>query len=164
MVISQDEKYFSDRLCGVALDGVALTLIQRVKKLMAARPDMKPKDFGRAIGRTTPSWVSEFFNEKRTTNDLRLVIRIAKVFAVPVGYLLNEADEPEADAQTLTLLGAFRTMEQVDREIVLRMAVGLARRNGGGDDAPPPPSGTGGAGGAPHTPPGPRKPRPRKHR
>lgn len=147
----------------MGLDALGATLLQRVRELMAARPDLDRLTFGRAIGRPTPSWLSEFFSGNRTTNDLRLVVKIARVFGVPVGYLLNERADEEPDAPTLTLLGAWRTMERRDREILLQMAIGLVRRNGATDSPQLPPGGHAGNGGAPHTSAATKKSRPRKH-
>ena len=107
------------------MDLVGTNLLQRVRDLLATRADMSRQAFGVAIKRPTPSWISEFFAGKRTTNDLRLVLRMARVLRVPVSYLLNEAVDDSADAQTLSLIGAWRDLGQKQRNAVLRLALDL---------------------------------------
>lgn len=109
------------------LDAIGRILLQRVRELLAARPDLDRRTLGRGIGRTTPSWLSEFLNGRRTTNDLRLVIRMARFLGVPVGFLLNERDPPD-DAQTVTMMGAWEELASDDREAVLQLALRLRRR------------------------------------
>jgi transcriptional regulator with XRE-family HTH domain len=90
------------------MDPVGARLLQRIQGLLATRPDLKDRTiFGRRIGRPTPSWLSEFLNGKRTTNDLRLVLKIAKVFGVSVGYLLGES-EPERERGRRDAAGDLR--------------------------------------------------------
>jgi transcriptional regulator with XRE-family HTH domain len=126
ITISQREKIFSVNLRPV--DDLGRMLLQRIRELLAARADINRNDFARRIGRPTPSWISEFFAGKRTTNDLRLVVKMAKVFSVPVGYLLNETG-PEMDATTLSLFGVWRDLHDPhDREAVLQLALTLKAR------------------------------------
>jgi transcriptional regulator with XRE-family HTH domain len=119
------------------VDGIADVLLQRIRALLAARPDVSRRDFARAIGRPTPSWISEFFAGKRTTNDFRLVVRMARFFGVPVGYLLNEADR-EMDAATASLLGAWRDLREPNRNAVLQLALHLRSQQGGPAPLGPP--------------------------
>lgn len=109
----------------VGVDDVGQRLLGRVLELLAQRPDLDPAVFFKAIGRATPSWRSEFLNGHRTTNNLRLVLAMAKFFRVPVSYLLDVRSESE-DAATVTLLGAWRSLSrQTDREAVLQLALTL---------------------------------------
>jgi transcriptional regulator with XRE-family HTH domain len=111
------------------VDHVSETVLKRVQGLLESRQDVKRVDLAVAIRRESPSWLSEFLAGKRQTNDLRLVIRMARFFGVPVGYLLNEV-EPEHDGQTTALLAAWhRLTDQRDRDAVLGIALTLARRD-----------------------------------
>jgi len=105
------------------VDPIAAMLRQKIEELLATRPDVTRADFGRAIARGD-SWISEFFNDKRTTNDLRLVVRMARFFGVPVGFLLHESHR-EDDAQTVSLIGAWRDLDTDHRETVLQLALRL---------------------------------------
>lgn len=124
-LISQTENFFSLQQCSV--DAVGKALLQRVNDLLAARPDLERQDFGRAIRRGRP-WLSEFFSGKRTTNDLRLVYKMAKFFGVPAGYLFNADSAPHDDAQTVTLLGAWRDLDGEHRDTVLQLVLRLRPR------------------------------------
>lgn len=128
--ISRRENLFSLQLSRV--DATGTVLVQRIRELLAARQVSRP-DFGRAVKRGH-SWISEFFSGNRTTNNLRLVIKIARFFGVSVGYLLGEA-EAERDAETVTLLAAWRALQHSPRErkSVLQLAVSLSGLNGGTD-------------------------------
>lgn len=120
-LISQYGNFYSLQQCHV--DAVGKGLLQRVNDLLAARPDLGRQDFGRAIKRGKP-WLSEFFSGKRTTNDLRLVYKMAKFFGVSPGYLLTgENGRGADDAQTVTLLGAWSELERDDRDAVLQLAL-----------------------------------------
>jgi hypothetical protein len=111
------------------VDQLAEALHGRVLGLLAARPDVSKADFGRAI-RRGPSWLSEFFSKQRTTNDLRLVARMARFFGVSIGYLLGESDGRAEDAEVLSLLAAWRGLRtQKDRRAVLQLAVHLSVRD-----------------------------------
>lgn len=125
--ISRFEKNISLYLSGV-VDDVGETLKQRITELLDQRPDLERAEFGRRIGRGH-SWISEFFAGIRSTNNLRLVIRIAKVLGVPASYLLNEPTN-EHDGLTLTLLSAWKDLEERDKKVVLTAALGL-RPHGG---------------------------------
>jgi hypothetical protein len=138
--ISRPENYFSVQL--PVVDSVGVTLLRRVKDLLATRADMSRLEFGQFIKRPTPSWVSEFFAGKRTTNDLRLVIRMARVLRVPVSHLLNEADDAP-DARTLSLMGAWKALDEKQQKAVLRLALDL---RGDADTEPPGSSGPSSAG------------------
>lgn len=125
-LISQPENFFSLQRCRV--DAVGKALLQRVNDLLAARPDLERSDLGRAIRRGKP-WISEFFSGKRTTNDVRLVHKIAKFFGVPASYLFSaESDQPHDDAQTVTMLGAWRDLDAEHRETVLQLVLRLRPR------------------------------------
>lgn len=107
------------------MDPVGVRLLQRIQGLLATRPDLKDRAvFGHRIGRPTPSWLSEFLNGKRTTNDLRLVMKIAKVFGVSVGFLLGEV-EKERDAGAATLLATYEMVNERDRGLLLSFAASL---------------------------------------
>ena len=134
--ISRVEKYISGTLLPV--DALGATLLQRVKDLLATRADMSRREFGRAIKRPTASWISEFFGGKRTTNDLRLVLRMARVLRVPVSHLLNESGDV-TDARTLSLMGAWKDLDERQQKAVLRLALDL---RGDGDTDTPGPSGS----------------------
>lgn len=118
-----------------------MTLRQRVTELLAARPEMERADFGRGI-RRGHSWISEFLAGLRTTNDLRLVIKISRVFGVSVGYLLGESDRP-LDPGAATLVATWEVLDARDRELLLSVASTFRQRgspteptNGGPDDVP----------------------------
>jgi transcriptional regulator with XRE-family HTH domain len=108
-------------------DQVGATLLQQIESLLEQRPEEDEQRLFHAIGRNTPSWRSEFLSGKRTTNDLRLVIAIARFFRVTVSYLLNEQPD-STDAATVTLLAAWRSLpSKRDRDAVLHLAIELAR-------------------------------------
>lgn len=131
--ISHSEKNISVRYWRV--DQTANTLLERIRGLLAARPELDRQDFGRAIKRETPSWLSEFFSGKRTTNDLRLVIRMARFFGVTVGHLLNETGRSE-DADTTTLMAAWdHITDKRDRQALLNLALMLRGRDDEGGSA-----------------------------
>ncbi len=104
------------------MDTIGKNLQQKVADLLRAKGDDWPA-LGTAIKRG-PSWVSEFSNGKRTTNDLRLVVKMARYFGVPVSCLLSEPGAKH-DASTAMLLGAIELLEERDRRIVLRLALDL---------------------------------------
>jgi hypothetical protein len=104
-------------------DKLAKTLLRKVEELLAAHPDADWPRFADAIQRGD-SWISEFRSGKRTTNDLRLVVKMARFFTVPVGYLLNEHEA--RDATTMLLLGAWERLTPNEQEAVLRLSVTLA--------------------------------------
>jgi len=106
-------------------DPVGAILLDRIRALLAQRPDVDEAQFFERVGRPTPSWRSEFLSGKRSTNDLRLVIAMARFFKVPIGYLLDEGPS-QPDAATVTLLGAWKSLKnQRDRDLVLSIAVKL---------------------------------------
>jgi transcriptional regulator with XRE-family HTH domain len=108
------------------MDPVGVRLLQRIQGLLATRPDLKDRAvFGRRIGRPTPSWLSEFLNGKRTTNDLRLVIKIAKVFGVNVGYLLGDGNNHDLDEGAATILATYTMVNERDRGLLLSFAASL---------------------------------------
>lgn len=131
--ISRFENIFSlqlDRL-PKRLDTVGQRLLARILDLLAHRSDVTQRDFLRAMGRPTPSWRSEFFSGQRTTNDLRLVMKMARYFGVTTSYLLAE-DDRAPDAETMTLLSAWDAItDERDRKAVLSLALQLKPRNGG---------------------------------
>jgi transcriptional regulator with XRE-family HTH domain len=102
------------------VDAVGKALLQRVLELLAARPEMSRADFGRRIGRGH-SWVSEFCAGLRTTNDLRLLLKIGRAFRVSVGYLLGES-ERRLDPGAATLLATWEVLDPRDRELLLSVA------------------------------------------
>lgn len=123
---SRHENYFSLPLSRV--DAIGKGLLQRVNELLATRPDLGRDDLGRAIRRGKP-WISEFFSGKRTTNDLRLVFKMARFFGVPIDFLLrDDARVVREDAQTVTLLGAWNDLDTDHRETVLQLALRLRQR------------------------------------
>lgn len=123
-IFSRPEKDISVYL--EAVDDLAERLLQRINALLKERADLNQVAFGRHIGRGR-SWVSEFFNKTRTTNDLRLVVAMARVLRVPPGYLLNVETAPQ-DAKTTTLLGAWQTLtDERDRDAVMNLALQLRR-------------------------------------
>lgn len=109
------------------MDATGEILRQRVTELLAARSDLTRADFGRRIGRGH-SWLSEFFAGLRTTNDLRLVMKISRVFGVPVGYLLGEADR-QMDAGAASLLSSWAVIALADRPMLLALAASLRQRS-----------------------------------
>lgn len=123
-----------------AVDSLGQTLLQRIKDLLGTRTDISKEQFFRAIGRPTPSWRSEFWSGKRTINNLRLVVRIAKFFNVPVGYLLNEQGA-EQDPRTVSMMGLWADLrDPLDRDAVVGLAIQLKRRQdaaAGGSTEPP---------------------------
>lgn len=117
------------------MDAVGQRLLDRVSCLIATRPDLQDRAvFGRLIGRPTPSWLSEFFGGKRTTNDLRLVVKMARVFGVTVGYLLGEA-EPDRSEGAATLLATWDAADERDRRMLLQFAATIRRSIG--EESPP---------------------------
>lgn len=105
------------------------TVREQVKKLLKARGDLSQKAFAERISRDE-SWVSHFLKGTRPATDLELVVRIARVLSVSVGYLLNEVDRG-LDAEAAVLLGAFRSLqEETDRRAVLQLALNLKERHG----------------------------------
>lgn len=141
IAISRFKKLFSLQVDRVAIDSVGRTLLARISELLAQRTDVTRPQFLRAIGRPTPSWGSEFFNGQRTTNNLRLLLKIAKYFGVSVGYLLNEGDN-ELDTGAVTLLAAWEDMDEAPRRAILNMALTLkgrsvVPRNGQSPEPPP---------------------------
>lgn len=122
--ISRAEKFISIYL--EAVDQVGKVLRSKVEALLRARPDDDWTTFGRAIGRGA-SWVSEFKNGIRSTNDLRLVLKMAKFFSVPPDYLLTDASDASDDPERVMLLGAWKDLDARERKIVLRLAVSLSR-------------------------------------
>jgi len=109
------------------VDSVGERLRQRVEALLQTRPDLQDRAvFGRLIRRPTPSWLSEFLHGKRTTNDLRLVIRMARVFGVSVGYLIGEqATAP--DPAVATLIATYESLDPAGRRLLLDMAAAFRR-------------------------------------
>ncbi len=105
---------------------VADTLRARVIALLEARPELSNADFGRMI-RRGQSWLSEFRSGRRTTNDLRLVMAMARCFRVPVGYLIGETPAAAQDAGLTTLVATYAELSPRDRELLLAMASNLRR-------------------------------------
>lgn len=125
--ISRIEKLFSLQLDRMdRLDAVGRMLLQRVSGLLEARSDIDRDEFGRRIHRGRP-WISEYFSGQRTTNNLRLVAKMAKVFGVTVGYLLGESKADE-NPQRVTLLSVWDELPPPDQGIVLQTAVMLRQR------------------------------------
>lgn len=122
--ISRSKKNISSEYPGV--DALGKVLHQRVVDLLAARPDLSRPEFGRRI-RRGHSWISEFFAELRTTNDLRLVTKISRVFGVSVGYLLGETTRP-LDPGAATLLATWDALEKRDRDLLLTVAASFRQR------------------------------------
>lgn len=115
LLFSPHELYFVTTT-GV-LDPVGQTLLRRVTDLLKARQDLTPVEFGQRIKRGR-SWVSEFFAGKRTTDDLRLVIKMAHVFGVSVAYLLGEKDRT-LDPGLATIVGGWDSLSPKDRQMIL---------------------------------------------
>lgn len=112
-------------------------LLQRVNALLKTRPDIDKSDLFEAIGRPTPSWRSEFLAGKRTTNDLRLVQKIARFFGVTVGYLLGDADRA-LDPGAATLLATWRELNPRDRALLLQVVASFrVRSSDASTEAPP---------------------------
>jgi hypothetical protein len=119
------------------VDALAERLLQRINQLLQARPDLDPVTFCRHVKRG-PSWASEFFNRIRTTNDLRLVVDMARVLRVPVSYLID-ADAELHDPKTMTLLGAWRELKhEQHRDAVMNLALTLRGPAPPSPDPPPP--------------------------
>jgi hypothetical protein len=97
----------------------------RVMALMETRTELTASAFGKRIARGQ-SWVSEFKSGRRTTNDLRLVIAMARIFGVSVGYLIGETPT-EPDAGAVTLLATYEAASPRDREVLLGTAATLRR-------------------------------------
>lgn len=135
-IISRYEKNISLQLGQMKVDALGRLLLARIQDLLRTRPDVTPEYFFRAIGRPTASWRSEFLAAKRTTNDLRLVLKIAKFFGVPCGYLLGESHAPD-DPQLLSLQGLWPDLGPHERETLLLMATRFRGSAGGGSHGPP---------------------------
>lgn len=93
---------------------------ERVRELLAARPDVNQTAFGAAIGRGY-SWVSAFLTGTRHANDIHLLKQIARFFGVSVGYLLGEV-ERSLDPGAATLLATWDNLSQRDRKLLLTVA------------------------------------------
>lgn len=131
-LISHRENDFSLQLGRMPIDPAGRALLRRIEEVLALRSDLTKREFLRAIGRATPSWGSEFFNAQRTTNDLRLVMKMAKVLGVTVGYLLGESDR--LDGGALILADAWGTLtDDRDRRALLNLAVTLRGESGDPD-------------------------------
>ncbi len=115
---------------------ISKVLNRRVVDLLEARPEVSRAEFGRAIGRTSPSWCSEFLNGKRTTDSLRLVLRMAKFFSVPIGYLLDQPGHKDQSPQTAALLHSWEGLDSEQRDVIARLAVSLHRLRGPSDTGP----------------------------
>lgn len=122
--ISRFEKNISLQL--VPVDAVGMVVLQRITELLKARPDLPRAEFGRRIARGH-SWISEFFAGQRTTNDLRLLIKIARVFGVNVGYLLGESEQA-LDSGAATLVATWHELDERDRVLFLQVAAGFRKR------------------------------------
>lgn len=123
--ISHHETEISLQLAGV--DHLGRVLLQRVLDLLATRSDLNRAEFGTRIKRGH-SWISEFLAGLRTTNDLRLVMKIARVFGVPVAHLIGEPD-PTLDAGAATLLATWRALRlPEDRALLLKTATAIRER------------------------------------
>lgn len=122
--ISHSETFSSLQL--PLVDAVGTTLRQRVTELLAARQELTRADFGRRI-RRGHSWISEFFAGLRTTNDLRLVGKISRVFGVSVGYLLGETDDP-LDPGAATVLATWKMLPPADRALLLTVVASFRQR------------------------------------
>ena len=109
------------------MDAVGQILLQRVVELLATRSEMERAEFGRRIGRGH-SWISEFFAGLRTSNDLRLIVRMSRVFGVSVGYLLGETEREPLDPGAATLLATWTASGPADRELLLTIAASLRQR------------------------------------
>jgi transcriptional regulator with XRE-family HTH domain len=117
------------------VDATGRVLLQRIQELLAARSDLTKADFFNAIGRPTASWRSEFLAGKRTTNNLRLVMRIAKFFGVPIAYLLGES-EPERDAALIAVISAWPELDDASKRVVMNSALMLKGRVGAPANGP----------------------------
>lgn len=116
------------------MDAVGESLLQRVKELLNIRTDVDRPDFGRAIGRGH-SWISEFFNGLRTTNDLRLVLKMARFFRVRVGYLLKDDPDAPDDPALMSLMGLWPELTPERKDALIHLALVLRRESRG---TPPP--------------------------
>lgn len=105
------------------MDAVGKALLQRVSELLAARHDLTRAEFGKRIDRGH-SWMSEFLSGARTTDDLRLLIKMSRVFGVSVGYLLGETDRT-IDAGAATLLSTWDSASPAARRLLLDLAASL---------------------------------------
>jgi transcriptional regulator with XRE-family HTH domain len=123
-LFSRLEKNISLQLS--AVDAVGQMLLQRVSELLATRPEVTRADFGRRIGRGH-SWISEFLAGIRTTNDVRLLVRIARVLGVRVGYLLGEQERP-LDPGAATVLATWDALSPSDRELFLSVTATFRKR------------------------------------
>lgn len=79
----------------VVREAVSDTIRARVRDLLRTRPELTQAEFGGAIGRGY-SWVSAFLKGTRDANDVTVVVRIARFFGVPVGFLLGEGKRGES--------------------------------------------------------------------
>ena len=102
------------------LDAVSETIRSRMVLLMGTH-GVTSRDVGQAIGRGD-SWMSEFLNAKRGTDDLRLVIALARYFHVPITYLLGIEQGRRADPGLLAVEAMWPELKPSEREIVLQLA------------------------------------------
>lgn len=113
------------------VDALGKRLLARVTALLRTRPDINRVEFFHAVGRPTPSWRSEFLAGTRTTNDLRLVLKMARFFGVSVAYLLEEPDAKALDPGAATLLATWNELGERDRELLLGVVATFRARTTG---------------------------------
>lgn len=120
---------------------VEQTIRERVIALLEARPELTDAAFGEQIGRGY-SWVSAFRTGVRNANDLPLLMAIARVFGVTVGYLIGE--KPAA-ADPMLAEVTERWTDLSDQSKAAVVATVRAFDPSDDDDLPPttPPSGRG---------------------
>lgn len=140
------------------------TIREQATKLLKARSDLTQKVFAARLG-VTPSWVSHFLAGTRTAKQLDLIVRMARVFNVPVGYLLNEVQK-DLSGDAAALLAVYREIQdEEDRNLVLQTALNLRERRGGSRDVGATDARNDAAGrGASSSPPRGARPRSRKRR
>lgn len=107
------------------LDPLSETIRSRALGLMDAH-GLTRADVGEAIGRGS-SWMSEFCRGERGTDDLRLVLALARVLKVPVGYLLG-LEGKRTSPKVMGLQGLFESLPEDSQDIVLLLAQRLHQR------------------------------------
>lgn len=103
------------------LDPLSETIRSRTEALVGAH-DLSRQAFGRVI-RRGHAWISEFLTRQRGTNDLRLVVAVARHFKVSVDYLVGmDGDRRDADPGLLTIEALWPELKPSERDIVLQLA------------------------------------------
>lgn len=107
------------------LDPLSETIRQRFVALMEAH-GLTRDEAGTAIERGR-SWMSEFCRGERGTDDLRLVLSMARLFKVPVGYILG-LENKKVDPRVMAMVALFEDLTPFSQDTVLQLAQRLHQK------------------------------------